>query len=276
MNIQYLGTAAYEGWPALFCKCEACEEARKAGGRNIRTRSQAIIDGKLLIDMPPDTYYHALTYNIDLSAIGHLLITHSHEDHFYPSDMIAKAEPYAYGGSAPSLQVYGNGAIVNMLEQALDGSGLDDVRKFITPVYLKPFVPVEIGEYVVTPLLADHMPQEECYIYIIEKDGKRLLYGHDTGVFPEATFEYIKGRRFDLVSLDCTFGPTLWEYGGHMGLPNNLAVKQRLEQIGSADGQTQFVINHFSHNSKMIHDQLVPYAEKYGIITAYDGMELSV
>ena len=50
MEFQYLGTAAAEGIPALFCGCENCERSRKIGGRAIRTRSQAIIDGTLLID----------------------------------------------------------------------------------------------------------------------------------------------------------------------------------------------------------------------------------
>lgn len=54
MKIQYLGTAA-EGLPALFCECETCKHAAFLGGRNIRTRSQAIIDDALLIDYPADT-----------------------------------------------------------------------------------------------------------------------------------------------------------------------------------------------------------------------------
>ncbi|HBJ10614.1 MAG TPA: carbon-phosphorus lyase, partial [Ruminococcaceae bacterium] len=38
MKFQYLGTAAAEGFPGMFCSCDTCEKARKAGGRNIRTR----------------------------------------------------------------------------------------------------------------------------------------------------------------------------------------------------------------------------------------------
>ena len=60
MKIQYLGTAAAEGWPALFCRCKACKEAARLGGKNLRTRSQAIIDDCLLVDFPPDTYLHML------------------------------------------------------------------------------------------------------------------------------------------------------------------------------------------------------------------------
>lgn len=44
MQFQYLGTAAAEGWPAVFCRCKYCLEAQRLGGKNIRTRSQAIVN----------------------------------------------------------------------------------------------------------------------------------------------------------------------------------------------------------------------------------------
>ena len=50
MKIQFLGTAAAEGFPAIFCNCEYCNKARELKGKNIRTRSQAIIDDKILLD----------------------------------------------------------------------------------------------------------------------------------------------------------------------------------------------------------------------------------
>lgn len=83
MEIQYLGTAAAEGLPALFCDCETCRKARVAGGKEVRTRTQAVVDRRVLIDFPPDTYAHALSYSLKLGQIQHLLITHSHMDHFF-------------------------------------------------------------------------------------------------------------------------------------------------------------------------------------------------
>ena len=46
MKFQYLGTAAAEGWPDIL-PMRVLQESHKAGGRNIRTRSQAIVDDKL-------------------------------------------------------------------------------------------------------------------------------------------------------------------------------------------------------------------------------------
>ena len=95
MRKQYLGTAAAEGWPAVFCGCAACRRARELGGQNLRTRSQALVDGRLLIDLPPDTYLHALRGGLELERVASLLITHSHQDHFYPFELFMRGDPYA-------------------------------------------------------------------------------------------------------------------------------------------------------------------------------------
>lgn len=271
MKIQYLGTAAAEGWPALFCKCEACERARKLGGKNIRTRSQSIIDDTLLLDFPADTYMHALQFGVDFSSIQHILITHSHEDHFYPLDLLLKAPPYAYDGAAKKIYIYGNAVIVEMLKQAIEQSGDPKMGDYIVPVYVQPFVPFSAGEYKVTPVLASHKRDEDCYLYIIEKDGKRLFYAHDTGAFPQATQEYLLGVHFNAVSLDCTFGPEDGE-SGHMGLPKDGRIRERMLHENCADANTAFIINHFSHNGHASYEELQQSAAKLGFLTSYDGM----
>ena len=58
MKMTWLGTAAAEGWPALFCRCASCTESKKHGGKSIRSRSQSLVNGDLLIDFPADTYLH--------------------------------------------------------------------------------------------------------------------------------------------------------------------------------------------------------------------------
>ena len=78
MKIKYLGTAAHEGLPAVFCQCDNCKKARKSGGKNLRTRSQALINDDLLIDLNMDTHVHTLMYGIDLSQIHHCLMPAAH------------------------------------------------------------------------------------------------------------------------------------------------------------------------------------------------------
>jgi phosphoribosyl 1,2-cyclic phosphate phosphodiesterase len=87
MKISYLGTAAGEAWPGVFCDCDLCRKARTLGGKNIRTRSQALINEDLLLDMPPDHYLHILYGGLEPGRVRTLLFTHSHSDHCYPNDL---------------------------------------------------------------------------------------------------------------------------------------------------------------------------------------------
>ena len=87
MKLQYLGTAAAEAIPAVFCNCEVCRKSRELGGRHLRTRSQALVNDDLLIDFPCDAYAHALRFGIDYSKIDHCIITHTHGDHLFPWEL---------------------------------------------------------------------------------------------------------------------------------------------------------------------------------------------
>jgi phosphoribosyl 1,2-cyclic phosphate phosphodiesterase len=107
LKIKYLGTAAAEGWPSLFCNCDYCIKARALGGKNIRTRSQCIIDDKILIDYPSDSYTHALNYNVDLSHIHSILITHTHQDHLYLEDLGLRSDGFSHKIDG-ELSIYGN------------------------------------------------------------------------------------------------------------------------------------------------------------------------
>ena len=83
MKIQFLGTAAAEGVPAMFCNCPVCGGVRALGQAEFRTRTQVLIDGKLSVDFPPEAYFHSLKYGFNCADIRYLLVTHSHMDHFY-------------------------------------------------------------------------------------------------------------------------------------------------------------------------------------------------
>ena len=82
MKFQYLGTAAAEGIPALFCNCDICRTAARRGGKELRMRSGALVNDKLLIDLSPDLFAAKLQFDLDLSNVRNAIITHAHSDHF--------------------------------------------------------------------------------------------------------------------------------------------------------------------------------------------------
>ena len=277
MEIQYLGTAAAEGLPALFCDCGLCRKARETGGKELRTRTQSIVDGKILIDFPPDTYTHALTYSLQLGQIQHLLVTHSHMDHFFPVDLIHRHEHFGHNAKG-ILKVYGNEAVEKAFYDAvlIDRFKVHPLDEAVEFVRIEPFADFMADGYHITPVLADHDKRETCFIYIIEKDGKGLLYGHDTGMnLSEEAWECIFSHKYDLVSLDATMG--MKQIGGyHMGLPDDIDFIKMLEERDCLNPDAIKVINHFSHNGEMSHEQLEKFAEENGMTAAYDGMKVLI
>ncbi len=276
MKVKYLGTAAAEGWPAVFCHCKDCEEARRRGGKNIRTRAQVLINEDLLMDLGPDTYLHSLAHGVDLAKVRTVLLTHSHTDHFYPSELIMHGGPYALGMEKYPMTLYGNETCRQFIERSVKyengGAPLDGSVKFLLA---EPGESFQAEGYEILPLSARHDVSEQCMIYSVKEaaSGKSLLYANDTGLFPEETWERLKDMHFDLVSMDCTMG-IRGGYDGHMSFADNLEVKRRLLAMGCADKDTIFISTHFSHTCCMPHEEFTEMAAEHGIQIAWDGMEV--
>lgn len=274
MKLTYLGTAAAEGWPALFCRCEYCVKALERGGKNLRSRSQALVNDDLLIDFPADSFSHMQQNGLNFSAVKNLLITHSHMDHFSPTDLhLRSTSYYAHNLTSDKLTLYGNERVMKLLERERITREEEPNDTGITAVQIEAYKPFTAGKYRVTALPAFHAMNEKAFVYLIEDGEKTLLYLHDTGELFEEVYEYLAANkiRADLISYDCTY-VALPSGGGHMGLDSCPKVRGRLEAIGVSDENTISVINHFSHNGKLIHDELEPAAKEIGFLTSYDGM----
>lgn len=282
MELLYMGTAAAEGLPSIFCDCEVCQRALKTGGHELRTRSAALVDGVLKLDFGPDTLSQCMKNGICLSKIHSVLITHSHDDHYSLVDIWHRTPGAAYLKDNSVMTIYGNGKV---------GSMFENLKK--TPLLafkqLKVFETVLIEGYAVTPLEGVHTitdngaypvvfegktvyREEEVFIYLIEKDGKKLLYGHDTDELTPADMDFLKGRHLDLISLDCTTASKTPDYIGHMGSGDNLRMREKLIANGAADEHTIFVASHLSHNGYLPEAELQKLMP--GFIIAYDGLKI--
>lgn len=274
MRIKYLGTGAAEGIPALFCGCGNCRQARKLGGKNIRTRSQALINEDLLVDFGPDTYMHALRYGIDLLKIRDVVITHCHQDHFYIDDLLARA--YPFGNAADVLHVYGNDRMKEIYQYKVRKDNLgENVDRVLEAAELYKGQEYRIGNYGLTPLAADHNMGENCFIYSISGENKSILYANDTGFFPEETWNALEGKYFDLVSLDCNHieEPV---YQNHMSIACCVEVRDRLMSMGCMDGKSICVLTHFSHNHGGLQEKLEKLVKDLDMVIAYDGLEIEL
>ncbi|KAF1299462.1 PhnP protein [Enterococcus sp. JM4C] len=278
MKLHYLGTAAAERVPGIFCNCRVCNIARETGGRELRTQTQTLVDdGDLLIDFPGDSYLHLREYQLNFNDIEHLLITHWHSDHLYAEDLAFRME--AYGNNLEKkLTVYGSKVVHEFFNRAFELEGMTDPAR-IEFKELLPFEKYTIGQYTVHTLPAVHGRKEgDCLIYLIERDGKRLFYTHDTGFPTDEVLDYLEENHLtlDAISLDCT-GQGLDYVGGiHMNVGENLRLIEELKKRALCEEKTINIVSHFSHNGGLTYKEMKELADKHELITAYDGMVIDI
>ena len=278
MKIRYLGTAAAEGVPAMFCKCPVCANIRALGGREIRTRTQVLIDGVLSVDFPPEAYAHSLKYGFDCADISALLVTHSHMDHFYAHDFILRGYRYASGFNSP-LRIFGNSEVAAVFAECTRREMKPSVAPNISMNVIEPCREYDVCGYRVLTLPANHCAEEQALLFYIERGKRGYLHLHDTALPDSCVYGFLSehGAHADVVSLDCTYGGrTGIARPRHMNIEDGMQVKRRLVAAGVCDGHTRFVVTHFSHNSNPLTSNLAVLEREYGVIAAYDGLELEV
>src|SRR6266576_2174306 len=108
MIITFLGTAAANAFPAAFCKCQNCAQARTLGGPSLRKRSAALVNDDLLIDLGPDIMAASHMHGCSLDNVQYCLQTHPHADHLDLSHLLSRSPDYGVVG-APVLNFYASG-----------------------------------------------------------------------------------------------------------------------------------------------------------------------
>lgn len=278
MKIRFLGTGAAEGVPAAFCNCAICENIRKLGAAEFRTRSQVVIDKSLGIDFPPDAYYHSLKYGAGMAELENLLVTHSHMDHFYAHDFILRGYKYAEL-KKPKLNIYGNSEVGKVFSECTAREMKPQVLSGLNFTEIKPYTAFGAGGYRVLALPAVHSKTEDCLLYYVEKDGAGYLHLYDTADLSDEAVEFLaaNGAKARAAAFDCTFADvTAGKSARHMGICEVMKIKQKLINRGIIDGDTVCVITHFSHNANPTRERLAALEREYDVLAAYDGLEIEI
>ena len=164
MKITYLGSGGAEGVPAAFCSCPSCRMARALGGRQKRLRSSVLINDDLLIDLSPDFLTVSAACG-PLDGLRFVLLTHAHEDHCALHQLM-------YKSTETPLDVYGNEKC-RAKYLAADGEiGGIKGAAFHT---LHPFDVLRLADYTVTALPANHAPDQEAVMFLLEQGGNAFF-----------------------------------------------------------------------------------------------------
>lgn len=278
MNVKFLGTAAAEGWPAVFCNCAHCKKAAALGEKDVRTRSQILVNDDLLIDLPSDTYLHKLAYGLDLSKVHTLLVTHSHMDHFYPMELSLRGTYYGREMQSPKLDVYCNEKVKEGYLRAASYEPFEpEVDNAIAWNVMAPFESVKSGDYEIYALKAKHAYGENALFFLIKQGDKAFMQCNDTGYLYEENFAFLEklGVKIDFISLDCTNGKlSFGKEGTHMGAKECEELVARLRKCDFVKKDARFAVTHFSHNGAMTHGELERRFAPIGVSVAYDGWEV--
>jgi phosphoribosyl 1,2-cyclic phosphate phosphodiesterase len=264
MNIRLLGTGAADGIPGLFSDNQVSRYARENGGKDFRTRSAALVDGVLKIDLGPDTFCQLQRECLSARDWSGLVFTHSHEDHLAVSEIQYALYPFVEQDHLP-FTIFGNATVLGLLRERYPHWPLDmvETRSFLTYTH---------GPYRITPVAATHTIGEDCHNLLIERRGKTILYATDTGVWPEETVSFLKHYRVNALIIECTDGFIPTTYHGHMDLETCVDTVNMLRKQGTLVEGARVVTTHHAHTGGARHCDLERVLCKHNMEPGYDGM----
>ena len=237
MDVRLLGTGAADGVPNSWCTCPTCTEARTTGV--VRANASVLVDGRLLIDCGPEAPRQAARAGVDLAGVRTVLISHAHDDHLDPAFLMHRSwvrdQPLQVIGPAPAI------------DRCRDWLAPD--QSVVTLTVVTAGDTFEVDGYRVHVLPATHHALGEAVLYAVERDGRSLLYATDTGPWRTRLLELVRGRRFDLVLLEETFGDTTPPNAVHHNFASFGAAVEALRSNGSVDDATRVVAIHLGHDN---------------------------
>jgi phosphoribosyl 1,2-cyclic phosphate phosphodiesterase len=268
MEITLLGTGGADGIPGLFASDRVSEHARQHGGKDIRTRSAALVDDVLKLDFGPDTWAQCRQFGVCAEDWQALLLTHDDDDHLAVNELQYCLYPFVDRDRLP-FTIFGNGHCLKKITDQYPDWPLD-------LVLTTSFHTFGFCEYRITPIAANHAPPQDAHNFLIERDGRTLLYATDTGIWAERTWRFLEGIRVNLLVIECTEGAIPTPYNGHLDVDECAAVVDRLRRQGTLAPDAKVVTTHHAHTGELTHDELDDRLRRYGIQVGYDGWKSEV
>ena len=268
MKVLLMGTGGADGIPALYGDDRVSKYARANGGKDLRTRSAAVIDNDIKLDLGPDTLSQVHRFGLDAREWSALFVTHSDDDHLCLSEIQYGMVPFV---ECEKLEytIYGNELVCEVIRHRYPEWPIDLIE-------LRKYEPVVHEEYRITPILATHKGDEECHNFVIEKDGRKFLYATDTGLYRQEVFDFLAGWNIHAVVVECSEGFHKTPYVGHMDLAQCVEQVSRLRENGAIAPGAAIFTTHHTAGGNATHDELTEALAPYGILPGFDGLSFEV
>jgi phosphoribosyl 1,2-cyclic phosphate phosphodiesterase len=268
MEILLLGTGGADGIPAFYGNDRVSQYARMHRGKDIRSRSSALVDGVLKIDLGPDTHSQMIASGHSPREWNSLFVTHSDDDHLCLSEIQYGLFPFV---ECEKLEytIYGNSVVCDLIRKRYPEWPIDLVE-------LHKYRQVEDHGYKVTPVYATHKDDEECHNLLIEKAGKKFLYATDTGYYQDEVFGFLANQQIDALVIECSDGFHKTPYIGHMDVAQCVEVVGRLRESSALATDAQVITTHHAAGGNATHAELEAALNPYGILIGYDGLTIEI
>lgn len=268
MNVRLLGTGAADGIPGLFADNRVSRYARDHGGKDVRTRTSALIDDHILLDMGPDVWPQLQRENISGRDLTALFFTHGHDDHFAVNEIQYALFPFV-PDQFLSFTIYANPQVSRRIRERYPEWPIE--LHEVLPYQTFPFM-----DYTVTTVEANHKEDEQALNYIFERGGRTFLYATDTGIWPEATFKFMKTQRVDVCVIECTDGFHKTPYFGHLDIAQCVQMVRWMRQYEVLRPDARVITTHHSHEGDATHNELIEALAPYGITPGFDGLQFDI
>ena len=239
-----------------------------------RRLSSILVDGHILIDFTPT--------NFEMLPVGchpdTVFYTHSHGDHYHPATALKAGVKRVY-----LSQTWYDIARSDFQRAAKE---LQVAMPEIIPLYVGQAV--SVGDLTITPLPASHATGytfEQTLIYLLEKDGARLIYATDTGGIPAVAARlagidahYKEGKPITALIMEATMGMAhdddfrIFTHTSVGGVERIVRVLQKTKRYTPPAGQPVYL----THMARTLHptqkelDATLPAP----LAAAYDGLEV--
>ena len=284
----FLGTGAAELYPNPYCNCEFCESLRQSGEAP-RKRSSLLLDAHTLVDLGPDALAAAQMYNARLYDVDHLFLTHSHEDHLCITNLeVLTMTPQR---NEKPLHVYLSEpahVFLTRYMQALRGvyaqgeTGLETlIKRGVVELHSFPsYVPVRVGGMEVFAIESNHTahgPNEHALNYVFSREGEKLLYAADTGLYSEENLRALAGMGIQTLVMEGTFGdvPVNPETATHLNAEHFVLQLQRLLDSGAQAQDARVYMTHITQVQPLCHAAYQAYMDAHSpipVVVASDGL----
>lgn len=269
MKVTVLGSGAWEGIPAPFCKCNICQSAiKKPKSKNNRTRPEFLVEtkkGSFLLEASPDIRLQSTRFA--LPPVKDFFISHWHFDHMYG---LNELQTWIKNSLNEKPTVYCSPVTKDRIDKEF-GHLLLEVK------VLQPFEQISLFGIKITPLPMYHMQTQDdlipenkisnTYGYLLQSDDQTVAYLGDYYRLPAMTFNKIK--KSDVLIADGTYLFTD-SYNGRK--PNHMHGDAILEFTKSTHAKKVY-FHSISHLTKKTHGRLQKLLPKSHHIT-FDGMQI--